>query len=329
MDIRKLFKKMSDSTFDRAFIEKREKNESEIKASSDSDSAAEAEIAQEKKRARKRKRRAPKQKKPNSTFKIKTAPPRVRVTAENAPVILEIAEELHRESPEQIVAEHVFFNKKNQDSFTKDAQDWIKPQDFPSIRALIQKKPSPTFDIHLFNDRERLRNTLQVVTRKYEESFLREKYPHERACAMGNKCEGLNIVMANDKGFILVEFLLPSEKEEYDKTGKFPSENRLCLMCNRAHIARAYINIRADGMGAKEDAVLPDYRNLVEVPGEYCLKDCIVSSRDVYEGILDPIVLHVRTGYRVVERNGHRFYEQWRMSYPSEEKHFLFQAPSH
>ena len=138
----------------------------------------------------------------------------------------------------------------------------------------------------------------------------------------------LQITMAKDAAFILREFLLPSEQKEYETTGKYRPEKRLCLMCKRAEIARAYINTRANGMGMRDDSILQDYRNLVDVEGEYNLKDCILSSRHIYEGLIDPIVLHIRSAYRLIEKNGVRHYEQWRMGYPSSTQHFLFQAPS-
>ena len=81
-------------------------------------------------------------------------------------------------------------------------------------------------------------------------------------------------------------------------------------------------------MGMRDDSILQDYRNIVDVEGEYNLKDCILSSRHVYEGLIDPIVLHIRSAYRLIEKNGVRHYEQWRMGYPSSTQHFLFQAPS-
>jgi len=92
-------------------------------------------------------------------------------------------------------------------------------------------------------------------------------------------------------------------------------------MCKRAEILRAFVNVRADNMGVKSHMILQDYRNLVNVPGEYRLDDCILSSPSIYQGLLDPVVMHVKNAYRLKTRNGVRFYEQWRMRKPDE--HFL------
>ena len=127
--------------------------------------------------------------------------------------------------------------------------------------------------------------------------------------------------------FVLREFLLPTEEEEYNRTAKLPAEGRLCLMCKRSEIARAFINIRADGMGVKNNIILQDYRNIVDEEGEYCLEDCLLSSPQVFQGLLDPVVLHLRNAYRLKVVKGVRHYEQWRMKYPGQEMSFLTKAP--
>ena len=63
--------------------------------------------------------------------------------------------------------------------------------------------------------------------------------------------------------------------------------------------------------------------------GEYRLQDCILSNRHVYEGITDPVILHIRSAYRLVEKDGLRYYDQWRMAKPVENQHFLVEMPSH
>ena len=208
-------------------------------------------------------------------------------------------------------------------------RDSVRPVDYPFLRSLIQRPPQRHYDIHQKSDVERLRAAVQTCSRAYENQFLREPIGSERPCLLGVHCEGLKIENAKDRAFILREFLLPNEQKEYEDSGKYPTEQRLCLMCKRLECGRAFVNIRADGMGVREDTILPDYKNLIDVEGEYCLKDCIVSSRTVYEGILDPIVLHVRSAYRLMEHNGIRYYDQWRMSYPSKNIQHFRLPPHH
>ena len=75
-------------------------------------------------------------------------------------------------------------------------------------------------------------------------------------------------------------------------------------------------------MGVKNNMILQDYRNITGVPGEYILDDCILSSASIFQGLLDPVVLHIKSGYRVKTINGIRHLEQWRMKYPEHNQSF-------
>lgn len=322
-------------SFETAFRDKSSHNNQSVDDDTDSDSAEEQKKVIEEKRQKKRRRTnnrtsKSKSKKPASRFKIRHSIPKESVTAQTHPAILSVEKEfaMTDSTNELIVAEQNYFNAKNKDPWERGNHNHVLPQHFPFVRALIQRKPIETFDIHQFNDRERFRAKIEPVSRQYEESFLCEPIGSQRPCLRGSQCEGLKITMAGDRAFILREFLLPSEQKKFEQTGKYRPEARLCLMCKRTEIARGYINTRASAMGISDDSILQDYRNIVDVPGEYNLKDCILSSRHVYEGLIDPIVLHIRSAYRMVEKDGVRHYEQWRMGYPSNTQHFLFQAPS-
>lgn len=226
-----------------------------------------------------------------------------------------------------MVAETRFFNQRNKDFWQRTDLSHLRPYDFPYVRALIQQKPCDTLSPEDIKHKEHVRVSIQVVTRAYEEQYLREPTGKERPCIMGDQCQGMNLPHVNANGFVVREFLLPSEEEEFKRTGNLPTEGRLCLMCKRSEIARAFINIRADGMGVKNNVILQDYRNIVGEEGEYCLEDCLLSSPNVFQGLLDPIVLHLRNAYRFKVINGVRYYEQWRMKYPGQEMHFLTEAP--
>ena len=322
-----------DQSFQNAFKDRQLQRKEDAIDDTDDDSAKEEIKVKNKKRLKKRRRKnldpKRKTKRPVTTFTVRHVVPKQKVNAETYPEILSVEDEfnMNDSSKELIIAETNFFNTKNNNTWSSDGCKHVKPYDFPFVRALIQREPSETFDINKFNERDTLRSSIQTVTREYENKYLREPIGTERQCLLDGNCEGLKITMARDKAFILREFLLPSEEKDYETTGKFKPERRLCLMCKRKEIARAWINIRADGMGMREDSILQDYRNLVDVQGEYSLKDCIVSSRHTYEGLIDPIVLHIRSAYRLHEKDGIRYYDQWRMTYPKNTNHFLFQTP--
>lgn len=250
-------------------------------------------------------------------FELRALPHDVR--QESVPEILEE----NKQTDAQIVAETEFFNQRNMSFWTRNDLSHLRPYDFPYVRALIQSEPHETLspeDVRRINHFDGA--SVEVVPRAYEEKYLREPQKNERRCALDSQCEGVNIPHVGNNAFILREFLLPSEEEEHKRTGKWPKERRMCLMCRRKEVARAYINVRADGVGVKQDVLLQDYRNLVNVEGEYMLKDCIVSSSNVYQGLLDPVVMHTRTSYRIKVVDGVRYYDQWKY-----DKYFLVQAP--
>ena len=249
------------------------------------------------------------------------------ISEESTPDILQVSESKPEQSKTLMVAETSFFNQRNRDFWHRTDLSHLRPYDFPYVRALIQQKPCDTLSPEDIKHKEHVRVSIQVVTRAYEEQYLCEPVGKQRPCIMNDQCQGMHLPHVTENAFILREFLLPTEEEEYIRTGKLPSEGCLCLMCKRSEIARAFINIRADGMGVKNNVILQDYRNIVDVEGEYCLDDCLLSSQTVFQGLLDPIVLHLRNAYRLKVVNGVRHYDQWRMKYPGQDLHFLTEAP--
>jgi len=250
-----------------------------------------------------------------------------KISEEHTPDILQPTVDQPEQPKTLMVAETSFFNQRNKDFWHRTDLSHLRPYDFPYVRALIQQKPCDTLSPEDIKHKEHVRCTIQVVTRAYEENYLREPTGKERSCIMGDQCQGMHLPHVNENAFVLREFLLPTEEEEYNRTAKLPAEGRLCLMCKRSEIARAFINIRADGMGVKNNIILQDYRNIVDEEGEYCLEDCLLSSPQVFQGLLDPVVLHLRNAYRLKVVKGVRHYEQWRMKYPGQEMSFLTKAP--
>ena len=221
---------------------------------------------------------------PSVTFSELPTPP--EISEESTPDILQVSSEKPEQSKTLMVAETSFFNQRNKDFWHRNDLSHLRPYDFPYVRALIQQKPCDTLSPEDIKHKEHVRVSIQVVTRAYEEQYLREPVGKERPCIMGDQCQGLQLPHIKDNAFVLREFLLPTEEEEYKRSGKLPSEGRLCLMCKRSEIARAFINIRADGMGVKNNVILQDYRNIVGEEGEYCLSDCLLSSPQVFQGQL-------------------------------------------
>ena len=143
--------------------------------------------------------------------------------------------------------------------------------------------------------------------RSYEEDFLREPIGNERACVKNTACQGQCITGAT--GFILREFILPGEEKASN------SPRSLCLMCRRYEISRQHFLYESRESSLKECITCSPYYNVVGVPGEYDIRDCIVS-QGRHTGLLLPVVLHIRSAYVQCTRNGVRAYEQRGMRDP-------------
>jgi len=141
--------------------------------------------------------------------------------------------------------------------------------------------------------------------RAYEDSYLREPVGSERPCSRSMDCEGMYLLCPDP--FVLREFIYPG--------GQSSTTRALCLLCRRDEISRAYYRYET-GQGQERDHIrITDHYNLVGVPGEYDVRDCIVSSGK-FSGIPLPVVLHVRSAYTAHMVDGVKCLSQGRMRYP-------------
>jgi len=253
-----------------------------------------------------------------ATFSLTSLPQQSTIAEEEIPELMTTATPtpVASKNAASLKAEMLYFNQKNSDFWQRDDLSHLRPFDFPFIRAILQTAPQDTLSPEDTRHKETSRASIEVVTRDYETGYMREPVGDERQCIMAENCQGMQLPHVKEQKFTIREFLLPSEEEEWKRTRQWPKEGRLCILCKRAEIARAFINIRADGMGVKNCMILQDYRNLVNIPGEYKLEDCILSSSHIFQGLLDPVVLHIKSGYHVKVKEGIRHLHQWRMGYP-------------
>lgn len=237
-------------------------------------------------------------------FKIQRKNKRSRVNSETEPTIMSMKGKFDV-TPTELVSQKHFFNMKNRENEYKH----ISPWHFPFVQNLMQQKPVINFDMNNFGKVGRYRDSIEGVTRKYEERFLTEPSGKQRKCVNEEACEGL---CASENGFILREFLLPSQEQTYNATKRYPQQREPCLMCKRLRIAKTVVATRASGNGLQEDCLIQDYYNFVGLEGEYRLEDCLLSKRNTWEGLCNPVVLHQRNNYRIVVVNKVKQYEQWR-----------------
>ena len=146
---------------------------------------------------------------------------------------------------------------------------------------------------------------LHCCPRAYEESFLREPIGSERPCGRDLDCEGKKL--PNTPGFVLREFLYPGAPANQQRA--------LCLLCRRYEISRAYYKYETAPNAVAHNMRIADHYNIVGVPGEYDVRDCIVSG-STYTGLPLPVVLHCRSAYTCDTKDGVRVLRQSRMRCP-------------
>lgn len=291
---------------------------------SDSDSCEEErKILEKKKKKKSRSSRTKnrKERKTPSTFIVKRKAPKRQVTAATNPEILCVDDHFKpSQNPRDalIIAEGRFFQGKNAPSGRELTH--LSPFDWPFIKNALRVPGKTTYDVTKANNLKRLRYDLQQVGRAYEEKYLTEPnlQAGDRLCLQGNDCEGLHIGDKRD-AFILKEFLLP----DAERRGKKPQERQLCLLCIRVKTGQSLLSMRADGMGLRDDTILQNYYNIVGVPGQYCLDSCLLSKPGVWEGLVEPVVQHIRTNYRILKKeDGTKYVDQWKLGTPSHKTDF-------
>ena len=147
-------------------------------------------------------------------------------------------------------------------------------------------------------------NIVPLVTRVYEESFMRECiFEEDKPCSLGQYCE-CNFI-DSEHSFVGVSFVMPDLQS---------MENTMCILCLRKLTQMLFYRI-VNG-AYKSSHLAQTYGNICDVPGEYhssamlvLPKQCAVHSMPL------PVVAHQRNKYKVVLRDGRRHIQQCRVYY--------------
>ena len=106
---------------------------------------------------------------------------------------------------------------------------------------------------------------IPIITRSYEESFMREPMTGERKCIMGTSCEAM--LIDKTKPFIAVEFQIP---------GKATETPQMCVLCSRKHTQRLFYDFLYRATPASCTGVIQRYGVLCDMPGEYRKEACLI-----------------------------------------------------
>ena len=146
-----------------------------------------------------------------------------------------------------------------------------------------------------------------LVTKSYEESFMREPTAGELPCSMGELCECQFI----DKNapFIGVQFELPGAR-----AAKPDAAARMCVLCYRKTTQKLFYE--ACYSGRRVQGLIQHYGNLCNQPGEYargCMLICPPGSQ--WQCMPLPIMSHQRNRYKVHVVAGVKHLQQLRVAH--------------
>lgn len=142
-------------------------------------------------------------------------------------------------------------------------------------------------------------NSVPVVTRAYEESYMRECLDeHERACSMGQYCE-CNFI-DHEHAFVGAAFVMPELHAE---------DLGLCILCMRKLTQMLFYRVQKAGYSSSQ--LIQAYGNVCDAPGEYHSSAMLVMpAHGPVHCMPLPVVAHQRNKYYVVQRDGRRHLRQ-------------------
>jgi hypothetical protein len=128
-------------------------------------------------------------------------------------------------------------------------------------------------------------------------------------CAAGNTCMGLNPnIDGHEKsggGVVLRALLTPEELTVFEMTGESPKEERLCILCARYHMAKAFFwcqECRDEKL--IQNTIINWYVNPRDVAGGY-IGDYMVplSAYAGWRGMVGPVVCNSLHSLRLVKKS--------------------------
>lgn len=138
-------------------------------------------------------------------------------------------------------------------------------------------------------------HVVPVVSRAYEESFMRECMAEdEKPCSMGQYCE-CNFI-DEQHGFVGVAFVMP----------EIDSEARgLCILCLRKLTQMLFYRVQKSGF--RSSHLIQTYGNICDQPGEYHSSAMLIMPPHGPVHCMPlPVVAHQRNKYYVVHEGGIR-----------------------
>jgi hypothetical protein len=191
-------------------------------------------------------------------------------------------------------------------------------EDTPSvvldIHSLISRLPYSQMLNQVFTDDANSSIVVPVVTRAFEESFMREViHTHERSCVCAENCE-CNFIDPQ-MPFVGVEFTLGGNTTPIDVG------SQMCILCSRRLTQELFFNMVYNGHRFR--GIIQRYGSLCNQPGEYAREAMLICPQNgLIHNMPLPMVAHQRHRYSVFSQNGIRYLRQHKVLFED------FQHPS-
>jgi hypothetical protein len=174
------------------------------------------------------------------------------------------------------------------------------------IYSLISRLPYAQMLNQVFTDDASNDVVVPVVTRAYEESYMREViHTHERPCVSGENCECnfIDPLMP----FVGVEFVMSDNSMGDDS-------HQMCVLCSRRLTQELFFNMVYNGHRFR--GIIQRYGNLCNQPLEYARDAMLICPQNgLMQNMPLPMVAHQRHRYSVFSQNGIRYLRQHKVMY--------------
>jgi hypothetical protein len=170
---------------------------------------------------------------------------------------------------------------------------------------ILSRVPYKSMLENLFQHTEEPDEAVQdvpVLSRVYEESFMRQALPGERPCVMGDLCECMQIDKTSP--FVGVEFRLQND----------PEEAQMCVLCSRSATQKCFYDMCF--LGRPISGIIQRYGAIYGQPGEYAAEIMLIPPRALgLASMPAPSVSHQRNRYSVVTVGGIKHLKQHRVGF--------------
>jgi hypothetical protein len=155
---------------------------------------------------------------------------------------------------------------------------------------------------NLFSNVEPEVPDVPVLSKAYEETFMRQALAGEQSCVMGDQCECMHIDKSSP--FIGVEFRLPQD----------PQPPQMCLLCSRATTQKCFYDMCYAGKPTR--GLIQRHGNIFGQPGEYAVECMLLCPRAIGLASMPvPCMSHQRNRYSVSSQGGIKRLKQHRVRF--------------